>query len=157
MKRKINVLPIVLVLLLTACIHKTGGSSVTPWERVTTYNAALAQANNTVEGGAEAVASSGLATPAQVQPIIALTGQVAVLHQQVTTLLATGSATSANIASVKALVDQIKASIQAVPVSALGIKNPKSQQSFYADVNNIGTLADAVLSSLQAINGGVTP
>lgn len=44
-----------------ACIHKTGGS-ITPWERVHTYNAALAEANNVTEQGAEAIVTSGFST-----------------------------------------------------------------------------------------------
>jgi hypothetical protein len=143
----------VLILLLTfatACIHKSSGA-VTPWERVTTYNAMLAEANNTLEQGAEAVATSGLATAAQVRPIIQATGQTAMLHIQVTALLKQGSATQANFASVQTLVDQIKASIAAIPPATLGIKNPKSQQNFSADVSTLGTLADAVLSSLQVV------
>ena len=153
MKRRTNVLPVFLLLLLTAaCIHKSGGA-VTPWERVTTYNAALAQANNTLEQGAEAISTSGLATPAQVAPLIGTTGTVATIHLQVTAILQQGTATAANIASIKALIDQMNASISAIPVTTLGIKNPKSQQSFAADLKSISTMADAVLASLEAIHG----
>lgn len=155
MKKRVAI-AVLSCLLLVGCIHKTGGT-VTPWERVTTYNAALAQANDTVEQGAEAVVVAALATPDQVRPVISASGQVATLHFQITAILQQGTATQANIASVKALVDQIEAAINAVPVTTLGIKNPKSQQSFSADLKNLGTLADAVLSSLQAVNGGVTP
>lgn len=147
-----NVLPLIALLLLTAaCIHKAG--TVTVMEKVTTYNAALAQANNTLEQGAEAVAASGLATPAQVSPIIGASGQVAVIHQQVTAILAQGTVTTANVASIKALIDQMKAAITAIPPASLGIKNPKSQQAFSSDLNSISTLADAVLSALQTIPG----
>jgi hypothetical protein len=145
-----------LCLVLSAslgCIHKTGGT-VTPWERVHTYNATLAEANNTLERGAEAAVSANLLQPIQAAPIINMTGQVAVLHQQVTAILAQGQATAANVASVRAMVDQIKASLSALPASALGIKNPKSQQTFQADVTSIGTLADALLTALEAVGGG---
>ena len=141
---------IVLLAFATACIHKSSGT-VTPWERVTTYNATLAEANNTLEQGAEAVATSGLATAAQVRPIIQATGQTAMLHMQITALLKQGSVTQANFAAAKGLVDQIKASIAAIPPATLGIKNPKSHQNFAADVSTLGTLADAVLSSLQMV------
>jgi hypothetical protein len=153
MKRssKVFALIVLLSLMSTACIHKTNQAAVTPWERVTTYNAALAQANDTAEQGAEAVVSSGLATPAQAAPIIIATGRVAGLHLQVTAILKQGTATQANIASIKAMVDQIEASINAIPVASLGIKNPKSQQSFAADLKSISTLADAVLSSLEVV------
>jgi hypothetical protein len=148
--RKVFILFVVTV-ATTACIHKTG--TVTPWERVHTYNAALAEANNAVEKGAEAVVTSGLASPQEMAPIINMTGQTAMLHQQITSILAQGQASQANVASVKALVDTVKSSLQKLPASSLGIKNPKSQQLFQNDVANIGTLADAVLTSLQAVGG----
>jgi pyruvate/oxaloacetate carboxyltransferase len=152
--RKVSVALVAFVALATtACIHKTGGA-VTPWEKVHTYNAALAEANNAAEKGAEAVVTSGFASPQEMAPIINMTGQVAMLHQQITSILASGQATQANIASVKALVDTVKASLQKLPPSSLGIKNPKSQQLFQNDVANIGTLADAVLTALQAVGGG---
>lgn len=86
-------------------------------------------------------------------PVINWTGQVAMLHQQITAILAQGSATQANVASVKALVDVVKNSAGTIPPAALGIKNPKSQRAFSADVDNIGTLADSILASLQAVGG----
>lgn len=152
MKRLQKLAPVILFLaFIPACIHKTGSTAVTPWERVHTYNAALAEANNAIEQGAEAVALSNLATPAEVAPIINASGQVALVHQQITAILAQGQATQANIASVAALVDTIKASIQKIPPAALGLKNPKSQRVFQDDVNNIYTLLDAVLTALQAV------
>lgn len=151
--RSSQVASLLLVLALaTSCIHKTGGA-VTPWERVHTYNAALAEANNTLEQGAEITVTSGFTTPQQMAPIINWTGQVAMLHQQITSILAQGSATQANIASVKALVDIVKMSMSSLPPAALGLKNPKSQRVFSDDVANIGTLADSILASLQAVGG----
>jgi hypothetical protein len=153
MRKSAGLTGIIFILALTAaCIHKTGGA-VTPWEKVHTYNAALAEANNAVEKGAEAVATSGLASPKEMAPIINWTGQVAMLHQQITSILAQGQATQPNIASVKALVDAVKSSITTLPSSSLGLKNPRSQQLFQADVANIGTLADSVLTALQAVGG----
>jgi hypothetical protein len=145
----------VFLALTTACIHKTGGS-VTPWEKVHTYNAALAEANNATEKGAEAVVTSGFASPKEMAPIINWTGQVAMLHQQITSILAQGTATQANIASVKALLDVVKSSMTSLPPSALGLKNPKSAQLFQNDVANIGTLADSLLAALQAVTGPVS-
>jgi len=156
MIRKVSIVPVMALLVLaSACLHKSGGAAVTPWEKVHTYNAALAETNNAVEHGAEAAVSSNLLQPAQATPIINMTGQVALLHQQITALLAQGQATTANMAGVKSLVDQIKVSIANLPPAALGIKNPKSAQTFEADVSSIGSIADAILSSLQAT--GVSP
>lgn len=152
--RKVSIALVALVALATtACIHKTSGA-VTPWEKVHTYNAALAEANNAVEKGAEAVVTSGFASPHEMAPIINWTGQVAMLHQQITSILAQGQATKANIASVAALVDTVKASVQKLPPSALGLKNPKSQRIFQDDVSNIYTLADSLLAALQVVGGG---
>jgi len=120
---------------------------------VHTYNAALAEANNAVEQGAEIVVSSNLLSAPQAAPLINMTGQVAMLHQQITSILAQGSATQANVAGVKSLVDAIKSSIAALPPAALGLKNPKSQQNFQQDVANIGTLADSLLTALEAVGG----
>ena len=136
-----------------ACIHKTGGA-VTPWERVHTYNAALAEANNVTEQGAEIIVTSGFATAQQMAPVSNWTGQVAMLHQQITSILAQGSATQANVASVKALVDVVKSSASSIPPPALGIKNPKSQRAFTDDVANIGRLADSILAALEAAGTG---
>lgn len=153
MKKSAQSLLIVFFVSLTvACIHKTGGT-VTPWERVTTYNAALADANNTLEQGAEIAVSSNLLSPQQAFPLIQCSAQVANIHLQVTAILKQGQATQANVASIKDLVDQIKASIAALPPSSLGIKNPKSQQNFEQDVSNIGTLADSLLAALETIGG----
>ncbi len=148
--RQLAVLAI-LLLVSTACMHKAGGGAITPWERITTYNATLAQANNTVEQGVEAAVTSGVLSAQNAQPIIAWTGQVATLHQQITAILATGQSTTANVAAVQALVDQMKASLDAIPPGALGIKNPKSQQTFKADADSIFSLADAVLTNLKAV------
>jgi hypothetical protein len=151
--RVISVLPVITVLLLVAaCIHKSTGA-VTPWERVHTYNAALAEANNAVEQGMEVAASSKLVSTAQAAPVIAWCGQVAILHAQITGVLAQGQATQANVQSVQHLVDLIKSSITQMPSAALGIKNPRSQQTFQQDVQNVGALAGALLAAVEAVQG----
>lgn len=150
MKRKIQFGCLFLILALTtACIHKTGGVA-TPMEKAVTYNAALADADNTVERGAEACALSGVLTSVQVEPIIEWTARVAIIHEQITLTLQQGGMTTANVASITALIDQLKNSVNTIQPQALGVKNPKSQQTFQADVANIFALADAVLNSLQA-------
>ena len=143
----------IMSIMSTACIHKRGGG-VTPWERVHTYNALLATANETLEQGAEAAVSSNLLVPIQAAPLIGWTGQVAAVNQQITAILGRGSATAADVASIKALVDQIKLSLHAVPPIAIGVKNPKSQQTFQHDIDNVSSLADSVLTALEAVGGG---
>lgn len=153
MKRNSNLAVLtILILLTTACIHKAG-APVTPMEKATTYNAALADANNTIEKGAEIAASTGVLTPLQAAPMIGACGRIATIHTQITAVLRQGTPTSASVASIAALIDQVKAAVQAIPPEALGIKNPQSQQIFKTDVANVYSLADAILNALQA--GGV--
>lgn len=145
--------PILLLLAIsTACIHKTGGT-VTPWERVHTYNAMLAETNNGIERGAEAAVSANVLPIQQAAPLIGWTGQVAQLHLQVTALLDQGSNTTPDVSGIRAMVAQLRLAASTLPPAALGVKNPKSQQLFSQDVASIGSLADALLASLQAIGG----
>lgn len=144
---------IALEVTTVGCIHRSTGQ-VTPWERVHTYNAALAEANNAVEQGAEGAVLAGALTVQQAAPIINWTGQVAIVHQQVTAVLGQGSATAQNIASIRAMVGEIKASLASLPPAAVGLKNPRTQQTFQADVANIGVLADALLAAVEAVGGG---
>lgn len=154
MKRKLPIASLaVLILLTTACLHKRGGQKISPMERATAYNAALSDANNAIEQGAEAVVSSGLMPATQAAPLIGACGRVSVIHEQITAVLRQGAPTSASVASIAALVDELKAAVNSIPPESLGIKNPKSQQTFKADVANVYALADAVLNVLQA--GGV--
>lgn len=145
----------VLIISTVACLHKSGGTKVTPWEKVHTYNAVFAETNNTVERGAEAAASSGLLNPSQAGVVIAWTGQVASVHQQITSILEKGMVTDADLSTVRVLLTQIKDSGTALVNSgALGIKNPKTQQTFAADIDAIYSAGDAILSALQQIKAG---
>lgn len=148
---KIGVL-LLCICLTVGCIHK--GSPITPWERATTDNALFAQIDNTVEGGAEAVASSGVLSNEAVAPVIAWTGQVAQAHEQVTAILAKGSSLSASdYTTIQALLAQIQASGTALVNSgAFGIKNPKSQQTISADITALVNLGNALLADLTALN-----
>lgn len=143
--------------LATGCIHKA--TPVTPWERVTTDNAVFSQIDNTVEQGAEAVSASGLLPPAEVVPVIAWTGQVATAHQQITAILAKGSTVDASdYATIRNLLDQIKASgADLVNSGALGVKNPKSQQTIAADIQALINLASAILTDVSLLQGTTAP
>jgi len=152
MKKVITILVLSLSMAATpACIHKASGP-VTPVERVTTDNAVFAQLNNSVEQGAEAVSISGLLTPAQVAPVIAFTGQVATVHEQITSILNKGTAvTASDYATVQALVAQLQSSASTLVASgSLGIKNPKTQQTIEADIQSLSNLASLILSELGA-------
>ena len=154
MKRHRNTAALVILLTLsTACIHKSTGN-VTPMERLTTDNALLAQINNTVEQGAEAVQSTGQLTVAQVTPVIAWTQQVAKAHLQITAIISKGSSvTVSDYTSIQGLIDQVEISGDTLIKSGvLGIKNPKSQQTISDDMAAIITLAKTVLSEVQQVS-----
>jgi hypothetical protein len=142
------------VILAAACIHKAGGT-VTAKEKAVTYNAVLAETNNTLEKGAEAAAASKLLPVTQAKTIIELTGRVAELHKQVTNILEQGVITDASIASIKALLDQIKTEGDlAIASGALGVKNPNSQNTFTQDLDSLYSAADAILSALSQAKVG---
>jgi len=153
MKKEL-LLPLVLTLATVGCIHKTSGA-VTPRERAVTFNAAFAQTNDAIEQGAELAVTTGLLTAMKAKPIIAFTEHVAELHKQITAILGQSVVTQANIDSIAVLLDKIKAEGDAAIASgALGIKNPRSQQSFVADLNSLYALADTVLDAIKQVKGG---
>jgi len=153
MKKEL-LLPLVLTLATVGCIHRASGT-VTPKERATTYNAAFAQANDAIEQGAELAVTTGVLTSANAKPIIAFTEHVAELHKQITAILGQSVVTQANIDSIAALLDKIKAEGDAAIASgALGVKNPRSQQTFKMDLDNIYSLADTVLATIKEVKAG---
>lgn len=139
------------LILLVGCIHKASGP-VTPIERVTTDNAVFAQLNDSIEQGAEALAASGLLKPADVAPVIGFSGQVATIHQQLTAILGKGTAvTAVDYTTAQDLVRQIQASAaQLVSSGALGVKNPKTQQTVAADIQSLSNLASLLLTEIAA-------
>lgn len=160
MKRQMRMTAAVaMIVLATACIHKTGGT-VTPMEKVTTDNAVFAQVNNTIEQGCEALVNAGVWQPNQAAPVIAWTAKVAMIHQQITALIGTGSTVSASsLQTIQTLLDQIQQSANTLISSgAVNIKNPKSQQTVSADITSVITLGKTILAELQAYqNGSVQP
>jgi len=154
MRKSKTVLLAAILLVTAACIHKQTGT-VTPKEKAATFNAVFAETNNTIEQGAEAAVRSGLLTPEQGAPVIAFTGQAATVHLQITAILAQSTITTKDIASIQALLDQIKKSgDQAIASGAIGIKNPKTQNTFAKDFDSLYAAADAILSALQQLQAG---
>ncbi len=146
----------------TACLHKTGGGTVTPWERVTADNAVFAQINNSVEQGTEAVVSSGLLKPADAAPVIDFTGRVAAIHTRVTGILNHGpSLSTSDLSTITNLLTEVQSSGTALVSSgAFGIKNPKTQQNLDADLQSLTRLANDLLLDIQAARsatGATTP
>jgi hypothetical protein len=135
-----------------ACIHKTG-SAATPWEKVTTYNAVLAETNNTIEQGAELAAAQKILPVNVAREVIEYTSRVASVHLQITAILAKGSAiTASDTSSINGLLAQIQASGTALVTSGVvGVKNPKSQQTIAADITSLVSLAQTITELVPAL------
>ena len=148
----------VLVVLLTAlsvgCIHKSSGS-VSAWERVNVNTAALAQINEDVAKGIIAVQQAGTITVQQAAPVLNYQEAVAKDHAALENIFASGSAQAASqSAQIQSLLNEIKDQGTALIQSGgLGIKNPKSQQTFTQDLQGIVNLAEVVLADYQLAEG----
>jgi hypothetical protein len=153
MKIKIT-LVILLTTITAACIHKQSGP-ISPWERVNVNLAALAQINNSVAQGIIAVQQAGSITVQQAAPILNYQELVAKDHMAIENIFAAGSAQAASqSAQIQALLNEIKNQGTALIQSGgLGIKNPKSQQTFSQDLQGIINLAQVVLTDYQLAEG----
>lgn len=147
---------ITLLLASTACIHKTGGQ-VTPWEKAATYNAEFADGLNTVTQGVIAAQTSGLITAVQAKPLLAWCSNAASDHKQITAIIAVPPSAT-GLQQIEAIVTQVGMSANVLVTSGqAGIKNPKSQQTFAADINAVASIANVILTSYQqalAAQGG---
>lgn len=142
-----------LLVILAGCIHKTG-RPVTPWERVTTENALFAQTLDTVTQGIIAAQTSGLLTASQAAPVLNYLAQVAQIQKQLNQILALAP-DAHNVTQIKALIAQIQAGSSALVNSgALGVKNPRSQQTIGADLTALTNAAGLILESYIAATGG---
>lgn len=160
----------VLVLLLVglACIHKSGGK-VTPWERLSTYNASFSEAVNTVELGTEAAAASCstdasgattcLISTMNAEPVIRFVGRAAQAHQKINGILQAGSNVSAgDLQTVQDLLTQIgKDGADLVRAGNLGIKNPRSTQTIATDVELVTQLANTIIGQLALFSQNPAP
>lgn len=147
------VLMLAVLVATTGCIHKSGGQ-VTPWERVTTTNAVLAQSINTVAQGTIAVQQTGLITVAQAAPILTFTSSASRDQQALNVILAK-QPNASNVKSIKDLVDDIgDLASNVVNSGAAGVKNPKSQQTISADIKAVVSSADLILTTYQQATGG---
>jgi hypothetical protein len=148
------ILAIVLMTLCVACIHKQGGP-VSPWERANVNLAALAQVNNDVAKGIIAAQQAGTITAQQAAPILNFQEAVAKDHMALENIFATGAEQAASqSAKIQALLEEIKAQGTALIQSGgLGLKNPRSQQSFTQDLQGIVNLAEVALADYQRAEG----
>lgn len=145
---------ILLTAITVACIHKPSGP-VSAWERVNVNLAALAQINDDVAKGVIAAQQAGTITVQQTAPILNYQEAVAKDHMALENILAAGSAQAGSqSAQIQALLNEIKNQGTALIQSGgLGIKNPKSQQTFAQDLQGIVNLAEVVLSDFQTAEG----
>ena len=148
-------LSLLLLLTLTACIHKPSGP-VSPWERLNVNLAALAQINTSIAKGVIAVHQAGGLTTPQAAAILNYQQLVAKDHQAIENILATGVASATTqSARIQALLAEIKDQGAAMIQSgSLGIRNPQSQQTFTQDLQAIINLAQVVLADYQLATEG---
>lgn len=144
---------VVLALVSVGCVHKSNGGTVTPMERVTTDNAVLAQLVGAIEQGTEALVTAGVLKPAEAAPVIAWCGNAAQIDLQLTAILGKGLPVSLkDYAALQALVAQVGTSASTLVSSgALAVKNPKTQQTVAADITAASTLAQGLLTEIQAL------
>lgn len=153
MRRRVA-LVIVLTVFTVACIHKQSGP-ISPWERVNVNLAALAQINADVAKGIITVQQTGSITAQQAAPTLNYQELVARDHMAIENILAAGSTQAANqSAQIEALLNEIKnQGTVLIQSGGLGIKNPKSQQTFTQDLQGIINLAQVVLTDYQLAEG----
>ncbi len=152
--RKRALLVLLLTTFTTACLHKTGGP-VSAWERVNVNMAALAQINNDVAKGIISAQQAGVITPQQARPILNYQETVAKDHAAIENVLATGSSGATNrAAEIQAMLEEIKSQgTTLIQSGGLGVKDPKSQQTFTQDLQVIVNLSETVLADFQLAKG----
>ena len=76
-------------------------------------------------------------------------------HAAIENILATGSSQATNrSAEIQALLEEIKSQgTTLIQSGGLGVKNPKSQQTFTQDLQGIINLAETVLADFQLAKG----
>jgi hypothetical protein len=153
MKKGIGLL-LVLMSVTIACIHKQSGP-VSPWERVNVNMAALAQINDDVAKGIIGIQQAGTISAQQAAPILNYQELVAKDHAAIENILSAGSAQAGNQSiQIQALLNEIeKQGTNLVQSGGLGIKNPKSQQTFAQDLQGVINLAGVILTDYQLAEG----
>jgi hypothetical protein len=145
---------IVAVLASTVgCIHKTGGTQATGYEKAVTYSDMLAQTNNSVAKGVIQAQQQGLLTVAQAAAILKVQNQVALDHEALSKMLNQGPTYAGQQgAEIQAILARIKTAIASLDFvsGGLGIKNPQSQQTFSNDANAIASFAQVIVASLTS-------
>jgi hypothetical protein len=136
--------------VMIACVHKQSGP-VSPWERVNVNMAALAQMNDDVAKGMISIQQAGTITAQQAVPILNYQELVAKDHAAIENILSAGTTQAATqTTQIQALLNEIKnQGTTLIQTGGLGIKNPKSQQTFTQDLQGVINLASVILSDYQ--------
>ena len=116
---------------------------------------ALAQINEDVAKGIISAQQTGILTTQQAAPILNYQEVVAKDHAAIENILATGSNQATNrSAEIQALLEEIKSQGSTLIQSGgLGVKNPRSQQTFTQDLQGIINLTETVLANFQLAKG----
>ena len=148
------IIAVIVLATNVACIHKQSGT-VSPWERVNVNMAALAQINDDVAKGIIAVQQAGTISAQQAAPILSYQETVAKDHMVIENIFAAGSAQASSRATqIEGLLHEIKnQGTLLIEEGGLGVKNPKSQQSFTQDLQGIVNLAEVVLADYHLAKG----
>lgn len=152
MKQKL--LCLLILACTTGCIHKPSGP-VSAWERVNVNMAALAQINNDLAKGVIATQQAGVITVEQAARVLRFQETVAKDHTAIENILSAGSAqATSRSAEIQALLEEVKAQgTQLIQSGGLGVKNPKTQQSFTQDMQAMVNLAEVILTDFQLAKG----
>jgi hypothetical protein len=115
--------------------------------------AALAQLNNDVAKGIIALQQAGGMTIQQAAPILNYQETVAKDHEALENILSAGSTQAASqSALIQSLLNEIESQGAALIQSGgLGVKNPKTQQTFTQDLQVIVNLASVVLADYKLL------
>ncbi len=126
------------LMLLTACASAT------------TYYVDPAGSN-----GNDAAQQTGLVTTQQAAPILNYQEVVAKDHAAIENILASGSSqATTRSAEIQVLLEEIKSQgTTLIQSGGLGVKNPRSQQTFTQDLQGIINLAETVLADFQLAKG----
>jgi len=152
--RKDAIFITILMLVTTACIHKPSGP-VSTWERLNVNMAALAQINDDLAKGVIAVQQAGVIGVQQAAPVLNYQEAVAKDHAAIENIFSAGSAQAVSQSDkVHVLLEEIRnQGTTLIQSGGLGVKNPKSQQTFTQDLQGIVNLAEVILADYQQLKG----
>ena len=148
---KLYICMCLVILIISGCIKRAGTNQpVTPFEQAMVWNDALAQTNDHIARGIIAVSPS-LIAPEKAAMVLREQKNIALIDEQITTTLKQGpDFAKLNSANLQVLLNQLKQSVRKlIDSGAIGIKNPATQQTFDADLQAVGSLADNILSGLR--------